>query len=104
MCRVEWEAQKDAAHPIDRVTVEYAFAYPTAGMNCPTTPGWQTADVVADTSGNDAVSFSIGTVVEEDQCLFVRVNTLHDRQTTAGVPSMVNFIVPLAVPPDKTTD
>lgn len=89
MCRVEWEAQKDAAHPIDRVTVEYAFAYPTAGMNCPTSPGWQTADVVADTSGNDAVSFSIGTVVEEDQCLFVRVNTLHDRQTTAGVPSMV---------------
>lgn len=40
MCRVEWDAQKDAAHPIDRVTVEYAFAYPTAGMNCPTTPGW----------------------------------------------------------------
>ena len=89
MCRVEWEAQKNSAHPIDRVTVEYAFAVPVAGMNCPTSPGWQTADVVADTAGNDAVSFSIGAVVEEDQCLFVRVNTTHDRQTTEGVPKMV---------------
>lgn len=91
MCRVEWEATRDAAHPIDKVTIEYAFAYPTAGMNCPTDAGWKQADVVADTAGNDAASFSIGSTVDEDQCLFVRVNTMHDRDnnTTTGVPTLV---------------
>lgn len=91
MCRVEWEAQKNAAHPIDKVIVQYAFAIPVTGMRCPDQAGWQNADVVADTSGNDAVSFSIGAVVEEDQCLFVRVNTMHDRDnnTTEGIAQMV---------------
>lgn len=91
MCRVEWEATRDAAHPIDKVTIEYAFAYPTSGMNCPTDAGWKQADVVADTAGNDAASFSIGSTVDEDQCLFVRVNTMHDRDnnTTTGVPTLV---------------
>lgn len=91
MCRVEWEATRDAAHPIDKVTIEYSFAYPTSGMNCPTDAGWKQADVVADTAGNDAASFSIGSTVDEDQCLFVRVNTMHDRDnnTTTGVPTLV---------------
>lgn len=89
MCRVEWEATSSASHPIDKVTVEYAIAYPLAGMNCPTDAGWKTADVISDTAEHDAVSFSISSVVEEDQCLFVRVNTTHDRQTTEGVGTMV---------------
>lgn len=88
MCHVVWEAPSPASNPIDKVTVQYAFAVPVTGMRCPDEAGWKDADVVADTSGTDAVSFSIGAVVEEDQCLFVRVNTTHDGNTTEGIAAM----------------
>lgn len=91
MCHIVWEAPTSASNPIDKVTVQYAFAVPVTGMRCPDQAGWQNADVVADTSGSDAVAFSIGAVVEEDQCLFVRVNTTHDHEgnTTEGIATMV---------------
>lgn len=89
MCHVVWEAAAPASNPIDKVTVQYAFAVPVTGMRCPDEAGWKDADVVADTGGTDAVSFSIGAVVEEDQCLFVRVNTTHDGNTTDGIATMV---------------
>ncbi len=91
MCRVEWEVANTIAHPIDKVTVQYAIAVPVTGMKCPDTAGWQVADVIADTGGSDAASFSIGAVVDEDQCLFVRVQTMHDtdKNTTNSVARMV---------------
>ena len=89
MCKVVWEASSSASHPIDETTVQYAFAVPLAGMKCPDDAGWQDANVIRDTSGEDAVSFSVGTSVSVDQCMFVRVNTKHDGNVTAGNATMV---------------
>ena len=89
MCSVTWSAGSNASHPIDIVTVQYAFAVPLTGMVCPDNASWQNADVIKDTSGTDASSFSVGTAVDVDQCMFVRVNTQHDSNVTAGNAAMV---------------
>lgn len=85
-CKVEWKAESNLAYPIDLTTVQYAFETPVNGMNCPDNAGWNNANVSGDTSGIDAAAFSIGGVVSDDQCLFVRVNTRHDHEsnTTYG--------------------
>lgn len=85
-CKVEWKAESNHAYPIDLTTVQYAFEIPVNGMNCPDNAGWNNANVSGDTSGADAAAFSIGGVVSDDQCLFVRVNTRHDHEsnTTYG--------------------
>lgn len=85
-CKVTWEAPSNAAYPIDLTTVQYAFELPVNGLNCPDNAGWTNANVSRDTMGADAAAFSIGGVVSDDQCLFIRVNTRHDHEsnTTYG--------------------
>lgn len=89
MCHVVWTATNSASHPIDNTTVQYAFAVPLTGMQCPDAAGWSNANVSADTTGTDAAAFSVGNVVDDDQCMFVRVNTKHDGNITNGVAKMV---------------
>ena len=84
LCTVEWSADSNASHPIDKVTVQYALAIPMAGMVCPDGASWTDAIVVRDTTGADKAAFSIDTTVGDDQCLFVRVNTEHDTNITYG--------------------
>ena len=88
-CKVVWNAPSSVAHPIDSTTVQYAFAIPLAGMQCPDSAGWQNADTTKDTGGDDAAAFSINNAVDDDQCMFVRVNTKHDSNITNGDPVMV---------------
>ena len=88
LCTVEWSVGSPASHPIDAVTVQYALAIPLTGMDCPDGVSWTDASVTKDTSGKDKVSFSIDTTVGTDQCLFVRVNTQHDKNITYGAPKV----------------
>lgn len=84
MCTVHWSTPRDAAHPVDSINVQYAFAVPDAGLTCPDTASWQDAETLAYKDGSDASAFSIDSIVGVNQCLFVRVNTIHDRNTTYG--------------------
>lgn len=84
LCTVEWVVGTGAAHPIDKVTVQYALAVPMAGMVCPDGASWTDASITKDTVGLDKAAFSIDTTVGDDQCLFVRVNTEHDTNITYG--------------------
>lgn len=84
LCSVEWVVGAGAAHPIDKVTVQYALAIPMAGMECPDGASWTDASATRDTTGLDKAAFSIDTTVGDDQCLFVRVNTEHDTNVTYG--------------------
>lgn len=84
LCSVEWVVGAGAAHPIDKVTVQYALAVPMAGMECPDGASWTDASVTRDTTGADKAAFSVDTTVGDDQCLFVRVNTEHDTNITYG--------------------
>lgn len=90
LCTVEWVVGANAAHPIDKVTVQYALAVPMPGMVCPDGASWVDASVTRDTAGTDKVAFSIDTTVGDDQCLFVRVNTEHDSNITYGAAKVAD--------------
>ena len=86
---VEWVAPSDAAHPIDSTSVQYVITTPDAGLACPPGATWEDVTVSKDTSGTDAAKFSIDSTIGLDECLWVRVNTTHDRNTTLGTPFRV---------------
>ena len=101
-CSVTWQvSQGNGAYPIDKTTVEYAIVVPAAGMTCPSGANWTEGDIVRDTAGKDAVSFSIDDVLGEDECLFVRVNTQHGHESniTYGSPVLAK-VGDLAMPSD----
>lgn len=83
---VKWKAAADFAHPIDQVRIEYAIATPAAGYSCPSGNIWSTGTTVRDASGKDSAQFVINDQVDVDQCLFVRVVTVHDANETASDP------------------
>lgn len=86
-CNVTWIADQNAAHPIDRTTVQYAIVTPAENMECPSGASWTDADVSKDTLGNDGAFFPIDDIPSVDECLYVRVNTTHDSNTTYGTPT-----------------
>ena len=93
-CKATWNASESASRPIDSVTVQYLFVTPAAGLTCPTVGdnSWTDADVIRDTArSNDALSFTTDQQCALDQCMFVRVNTTHDRVTTKGVPTLAKI-------------
>lgn len=62
-------------------------------------PSWTTAGTIIDTSGKDAMTFSIPEVLDEDECIFVKIDTKHDSFTTVGVPVLAEGGVgPIAKP------
>lgn len=77
-CKVTWKVDAPIWRPIDYTIVQYAFATPVNGLGCPDGASWTNASTSRDTSGEDAAAFSIGGTVDDNQCLFVRVNTYHD--------------------------
>ena len=89
-CTVKWSVGSSIANPIDIVTVQYGFAVPDPGMVCPDAVSWTDAGSVKDTSGMDALTFSIDQTVGLDQCLFVRVNTKHDDDITYGTAAIAD--------------
>lgn len=87
-CYARWTADQTPSHPIDRTTVQYVITVPNTDLSCPSGAQWTDANVSADTSNTDAVRFSIDDRLDKDECLFVRVNTVHDTNVTYGSPAL----------------
>ncbi len=87
---VEWTASTDSAHVINSTTVQYAIATPDPGLECPPGASWTDATVSRDTKGTDAARFPVDQLPGLDECLWVRVNTTHDRNDTFGIPYLVD--------------
>lgn len=90
MCTAIWTADKTFMHPIDIVTLQYAIAVPRTSTtivdgvkktewSCPDSAQWTTAATIKDTGAKDASTFSIDQNLGDDQAVFVRVITKHDR-------------------------
>ena len=108
ICTATWETPLNGAKPVDKINVQYTFATPTASMGCPDSASWTDAQTLLYKNGSDAASFSIDSTVSADQCLFVRINTVHDRNTTYGAATLAaagDLIAPtgLSVVTDTTT-
>ena len=89
-CYARWKADQTASHPIDYTTVQYLITVPNAGLTCPSGAQWSDANISADTNNTDAVRFSIDDVPDKDECLFVRVNTVHDTNVTYSEPKLAS--------------
>ncbi len=99
LCTVEWVLGSPPAHPADHTIVEYCYAVPETGMACPDGVSWTEAGTVRDTATKDRLAFSIDSMVGTDQCMFVRVNSVHDTNTTYGAAKAV-VVGKLADPSD----
>ena len=85
----KWSAAQDFAHPIDQVRVEYAIVTPAAGFTCPSGNIWSTGTTLQDGGKTDSAQFIVNDTVGTDECLFVRVVTIHDSNETASDPKTV---------------
>lgn len=76
---MSWEVDSNSyAHPIDKTTCEYIFAVPTADMGVSPEDNWTDATETTDTKGTNASYFATSRLLQDDECLFVRVSTMHD--------------------------
>jgi hypothetical protein len=91
---VAWNNSYTSLTPIDHVTVQYTISTPMAELSCADDASWTDAGTytIRDTTG--ASRFSVDQLIGEDCCLFVRVNTLHDGNTTYGKAAFVRMADP----------
>lgn len=83
-CRVGWKAEATPSHPIDQTIVKYLITPPAENMSFPAGTDMQEVNVSADTKEEDAARFIVEGVLQEDDCLFFAVDTLHDKNKTPG--------------------
>ena len=79
-----------ASKPIDDMEVQYVLTTPAAGMSCPAGASWQTAITMLAKDRTSGATFSIDSLLGDDQCLFVRVNAQHDSRVTYGDPVIID--------------
>lgn len=111
----EWIAPESIPYPIEKDLVSYAVikprtkATPIAGTMVTTldypaeNPSWTQIATINDTPDRDAAAFSISEILDNDECIFVKVDTTHDSHTTQGVPTLaIGGTGHLAVPKVNT--
>lgn len=91
---VTWNNPHTSLTPIDHITVQYTISTPAAGLTCADDASWTDAGTytIRDTTG--ASRFSVDQLIGKDCCLFVRVNSLHDGNTTYGKATFVKMAEP----------
>lgn len=87
---VQWTATSDAAHPIDKVTVQWVIDTPDTGMACPGNANWQDGPELRDTSGADKATFAATSSIGTDEAMWVRIMTTHDRKDAYSLEKIVN--------------
>lgn len=77
--------------PCDTIETEYVFTVPNANITCPSGASWQTgiSSLATDTTGG--ALFAIDDTVDDDEVLFLRVNTTYDGRTTTGAPLAIKY-------------
>lgn len=97
-CIVSWETQANAVNPVDSTQVQYSMCVPAEGLIPPNNADWTDISLSADISQDktkrqqnrtDSVSFHIDGTLNEDECLFVRVNTKWGNNTTYGDAKLI---------------
>lgn len=79
------------AYPVDAggVTIEWAIVSPNPDMSFPSGATWNPARSLNATGGVQGTSFSTDDICGLDECLYVRIKTKHDNQTTEGAATLI---------------
>lgn len=89
---IQWQTTSSAAYPVDSTAVEYIVTVPAADVSLPSGQlSWTNAGGLITSSGKDAISFSVGGTLKNDECLFARVNAIHDNRTAYGTPVLMQI-------------
>lgn len=110
---VKWTTQASFSKPVDKTTVQYLIAEPASSteevdgvmvttISCPSAGYWTNINALGNLAGDRALAFVVGEDLQPNQAVFVRVNTLHDADTSnvEGDPVMVTG--PMLVLADPT--
>lgn len=81
---VNWDTVYDPSTPIDESVVEWVIATPNSDMSCPAGLNWNQGVTLKDTEGRESTHITVDARIGADQCLYTRVNTVHDGRTTYG--------------------
>ena len=81
---VVWDTEYDKSNKPDESIVEWTITTPNADMSCPAGASWTAAATIKDTTSGEGKHITIDSQVGLDQCLYTRVNTKHDSNTTYG--------------------
>lgn len=81
---VNWNSSSTTARPIDSIVIQKVATTPAAGLTCPSGASWTDVATVSPKDGSDGYRWIESSSLSDDTCLFVRVNTVHDGQSTPG--------------------
>lgn len=94
----EWTAPESIPYPIEQDVINYAIIKPktvstvkgntvVTTMDYPSeSASWTSVNTISDTAGKDAFTFSIPEILDDDECIFVKIDTKYDSHTTNGIP------------------
>lgn len=87
--KMTWTAPSNAAYPIDHTILQWLIDTPEPGRVAPSGVNWNDAVTLADAAGSDTAQFTIDDTVGLDQCLWVRVKTVHDKRESLSARQLV---------------
>lgn len=98
-CQMSWETSiSNGSNPIDSIVAQYAKTIPAPGLTCPSeNVTWNDAKTSEYKKGKDGAYFHIDGTLSANNCLFTRVNTMYDGQTTFG-PAVLAQVGRLSTP------
>lgn len=82
--KVNWDTFVDRSQPIDSTVIQWVITEPNSDMSCPAGVSWNDGRTIYDTGEGESAVINIDSPVGYNQCLYTRVNTVHDGITTYG--------------------
>lgn len=89
--QVDYISPISPERPVDTIETQYVLTYPKAGITCPDAASWDdgSKNLAIDTTGG--AMFSIDDLPDDDEAVFIRVNSTYDERTTYGDPMPVAY-------------
>ena len=90
MVQVWFDTPDTASNPMEKVEIEYLKTVPAAGMTVPVNSSWQNGTTSLINGKSGGASFIVPSLLNNDECLFIRVNSVYNGVTTPGTPLLVD--------------
>lgn len=89
---VGWTVDANHAHPVTSSITEWATEVPLANWGCPQGASWTEVELAhTGAAGNKKESFNVGSSLDDNECLFVRVKNTYDGQTSYSDPAIAAY-------------
>lgn len=87
----KFNTSSTVTNPIDQITAQYLMTTPGAGLTVPSGASFTDGPTVSYKDGSDTVRIPVDSALATDNVIFVRVNTIHDRNTAQSNPVIAAY-------------